>query len=586
MLLYGIRFDVSVIILTNSLFILLYLLPFKFIYNNAYRLLVRGLFVIVNSIALFSNCVDFTFFSFTVKRTNASVFNFFGGQIGNDLAQLLPTLFKEYWYIILIGGVFTYLIIYVYNKTEKENYLDQANYSYKSQSAVFILALGLSLLLYRGGFQLKPISMVTAGEYASVKHIPLVLNTPFTILKTLDVKAIEPSTTWRITDEEKLIKAYNPIHHANGESFKKLNIIIIALESFSKEYVGALNNRNKGSTPFLDSLINESLTFTDGYSNGKTSIDGIPSIVASIPTWMNEPFITSPYGTNPINALPNLLKQQGYYSAFFHGGTNGTMGFDAFANIAGYDDYYGRSEYNNDNDFDGNWGIWDEEFLQYSADVINTKQQPFFATLFTLSSHHPYPIPDKYKDTFKKGELPIEESINYSDFALRQFFNKVKNMPWFDNTLFVLCADHTSVSKDPFYTNKVGNYSIPILYYHPKENLKGLNSTITQQIDIAPSILDYINYPNSYFSFGNSVFDTTAQHFALTHNSNMYQFMEKDHILLFDGEKVKGLYNYKKDSLLKSDLRQLDTVLRDDMEFKTKAIIQTYQQRLINNKMH
>lgn len=585
-LVFGIRFDLSVIILTNCLFIILYVLPFAFREKAGYRSLLKGLFIGVNSITLFANCIDLTYFQYTLKRTNASVFHFLGESIGKDLLGLLPTLMADYWYVFIIGAIFIFITSYFYKRTEKMDLLDWTGSEYRSQSLIFIVVTILATIGYRGGFQLKPISTVTAGEYASVKYISLVLNTPFSILKTLEVPSIEPSTAWKITDEAELKRLYNPHHRSQTGDFKKLNVVIIALESFSKEFVGALNNRETDCTPFLDSLIGESLTFTNAYSNGKTSIDGIPSIVSSIPTWMYEPYITSPYGTNQINSLAGLLKKQGYATAFFHGGTNGTMGFDAFSNIAGYDNYYGRTEYNNDADFDGNWGIWDEEFMQYTANTINKKPQPFFATLFTLTSHHPYPIPDKYKGKFKEGKLPIEKSIRYTDYALQRFFESAKKMPWYHNTLFVLCADHTGISADPYYYNKVGNYAIPILYYLPNGKLKAMDSTITQQIDIMPSVLDHLNYPAPYFSFGNSVFDTTVQHFALTYNNNVYQYMQGDHVLQFDGDKASDLYNYKNDSLLKNDLIKKEKEIAQQMENSIKAIIQTYQQSLINNTMH
>ena len=376
------------------------------------------------------------------------------------------------------------------------------------------------------------------------------------------------------------------MHKGKSGEFKKLNVFIIALESFSKEYVGALNHRPYGYTPFLDSIIDESLTFPNAFSDGKRSIEGIPAIVASIPSWTNEPYLTSRYGTNTINSLANQLKQIGYYSAFFHGGDNGTMGFMEFSHLAGYDDYFGRDEYPNKNDYDGNWGIWDEEFLQYTANTINTKKQPFFATVFTLTSHHPYNIPERYNHTFPDGQYEISKSIAYTDYSLKKFFETAKKMPWFNNTLFVFSADHTGISEDTFYTNRVGNYTIPIIYYMPDSNLKGLDSAVTQQIDIMPSVLDYLNYPKPYFAFGTSVFDSADNHYALSMNNATYQYVERNYSMQFNKENADDLYNYSKDSVLKFDLRAKESVHAKAMESKAKAIIQTYQQSLINNKMH
>ena len=580
----GLRFDLSVIILSNSIFILLYLLPFPFREARVFRVLLLWLFMAVNSIAILANCVDLIYFQFTLKRTTADVFHFFGGGIGNDLGRLLPLFLKEYWYMFVIWILLSISIYYFYRKFDKNAPIKWDGKTYLTQFIVIIILIPFLVIGYRGGFQLKPISAVDAGEYTSVKNVPLVISTPFSILKTLDLQAIEPTVYY--TDENELKSIYNPYHKAETGEFKKLNIFIIALESFSKEYIGSINGRGVGCTPFLDSLIGQSRTFVNAFSNGKTSIQGIPAIVASVPTWMNEPYISSPYGSNQISSLASLLKEKGYYTAFFHGGTNGTMGFNGFASIAGYDNYYGRTEYNNEKDYDGNWGIWDEEFFQYTAKTISQKKEPFFATLFTLTSHHPYPIPDKYKGRFKEGKLPIEKTISYSDYALSKFFETVKTMPWFQNTLFVLVADHTGITVDRFYQDKVGNNAIPILYYMSGSALKGIDSTTTQQIDIQPSILDYINYPSSYFSFGTSVFDGTAQHQAFMFYGSTYQIVENNYAMEFNGEKAIELYDFKKDSLLEHNLLIVKADLTKKLERKTKAIIQTYQQSLINNKMH
>ncbi|MGQ0826771.1 MAG: LTA synthase family protein [Bacteroidota bacterium] len=544
--------------------------------------MLKYLFVSVNSIALLANCADLVYFQFTLKRTTADVFHFFGGEIGNDLGRLLPLFIKDYWYVVVIWLILTALLYYLYEKTEKKRILKWDTNQYIYQAVTFLISVFLFVIAYRGGIQLKPISIVTAGEYTSVRYVPLVVNTPFTILKTLDLPTIEPDIYFK--DERELKKHYNPLHPGENGGFKKLNVFIIALESFSKEYVGALNKRSVSCTPFLDSLIGESLTFSNGFSNGKKSMEGIPAIVSSIPTWMNEAYITSPYGSNQTNSLPSLLKEQGYYTAFFHGGTNGTMGFDAYANLAGFDNYFGRKEYNNENDYDGNWGIWDEEFFQYTANTINKKQQPFFATLFTLTSHHPYTIPNKYRVKFKEGNLEIEKSISYSDYSLKKFFETAKKMPWFNNTLFVLCADHTGVSWDEFYMNRVGNYTIPIVYYLPRGQLKGQSALLTQQIDIMPSVLDYLNYSKPYFAFGNSVFDTTiTNRYALTYNNDAFQLISKNYSLGFNGTKATDLYNYTKDSLLKYNLIVTEPLVVKELTDQLKAIIQTYQQSLIYN---
>src|SRR5690606_35786309 len=255
---------------------------------------------------------------------------------------------------------------------------------------------------------------------------------------------------------EELEKIYPVIHHPKDSTeFKKLNVVVLILESFGKEHVGALNKdinngTYKGYTPFLDSLIGESYTFNRSYANGRKSIDALPSVITGIPS-VGEPFVLSIYSGNKTTSLAKLLGDEGYETAFFHGAPNGSMGFSAYTQLAGIKHYFGKDEYSNDKDFDGIWGIWDEPFMQFMADKLTEMPEPFFASFFSLSSHHPFKVPEKYQGVFPKGPLPLHEPVGYTDYALRQFFEKAKKAPWFENTLFVLCADHSSVSHLPAY---------------------------------------------------------------------------------------------------------------------------------------
>jgi phosphoglycerol transferase MdoB-like AlkP superfamily enzyme len=585
LLVWALRFDVSTIIITNALFIALYLVPFKYRENNRYKSILKWLFVIVNSICMLANCVDLVYFPFTLKRSTYQVFGFLNGTVGNDFYTLLPSLLLDFWYIPLLWFALSFCLYKLYCKQMRNVFLIWNKKEYLKQCSVFILSLALSVLLYRGGFQLKPITIISAGEYTEAKYIPLVINTPFSIIKTSDVGGIQPHNY--LASSQQVEQLYTTAHQSiNNKPFEAKNVMLIILESFSKEYIGSLNASGKGFTPFLDSIISQGLVFTNAYANGKTSIEGIPAIVAGMPTWMNEPYITSAYGANNIQSLASLLKEKGYTTSFFHGGTNGTMGFEAFSRLAGYQYYYGKNEYNNLADDDGNWGIWDEPFLQFVAQKANATQQPFFSTVFTLSSHHPFALPKKYKTTFAEGPLPIHKSIAYADFALKQFFKTAQKTNWFKNTLFVLCADHTSISNNDFYLNKAGNNTIPIVFYAGDNSLKGSRNTITQQIDIMPTILDVLNYPLPYFSFGNNALDSTAQHFAFTYNNGVSLLFQNEYVLEFDGEKTTSIYNPFADSLLQNNLFNKETGIRAKMELQTKAILQSYEQALINNKTH
>jgi len=310
----------------------------------------------------------------------------------------------------------------------------------------------------------------------------------------------------------------------------------------------------------------------------------MPSILASLPS-LETPYIISHYANNDVNGLAGLLKKKGYYTSFFHGAPNGSMGFDSFSRMTGFDDYFGLNEYPEKNDFDGMWGVWDEPFFSFFAGKLNTFKEPFLASIFSISSHHPFKVPDKYKDKFAKGPAPIVEVVGYTDFALKEFFKKISDEPWFANTLFVITADHTNESIHKEFQNNFGSYSIPVVFYKPGSDLRGKKNRIAQQIDIMPTILSYLNYDEEYIAFGNNLLDDSYESFAFNTNGSTYHLYMKDHLMEMIDNKPVGLYNFKIDISLERNILGNETELAREMEEKLKAIIQVYNTRLIENDL-
>lgn len=310
----------------------------------------------------------------------------------------------------------------------------------------------------------------------------------------------------------------------------------------------------------------------------------MPSILASVPS-LETPYTISHYANNQINGLPELLKRKGYYSAYFHGAPNGSMGFDSFAKMAGFDDYIGLDQYPDKADFDGIWGVWDEPFFKFFGEKLNSFRQPFLASIFSVSSHHPFKVPEKYIGKFKTGPAPILEVVGYTDFALNELFDKISKSPWFNNTLFVITADHTNESVHKEFQNNFGAYCVPIIFYKPGSDLKGIKPRIAQQIDIMPTILNYLNYDEPYIAFGNNLLDDSYDSFAFNTNGSTYNLYMKDHILEMIDNKPVGMYNFKNDLFLEKNFIGKEPELEKLMEEKLKAIIQTYNSRLIDNNM-
>lgn len=543
------------------------------------------------SLGVVFNLIDVAYFQFSFKRTTADFFSMIGAGGGGDFLKLLPNYIIDYLYDYFI---LAFLIVFSYQIHKRIIKNKPINIAYKGKdygihTAIFVVFIGLTVIGMRGGFQYKPIDIVNATQYSSSKNSSIVLNTPFTIIKTLSDEKLKPINYF---SENELSDIYTPVTPiVNNGLLKDKNVVLIILESFAKEYVGGFNNGN-GYTPFIDSLLDYSYKFTNAYSNGLRSIESLPSILAGLPPLMSANFVVSSYSEDNLDALPNQLKKKGYNTSFYHSGANGTMSFNGFTGSVGVDHYYGLDEYPEElkeQHEDGFWGVFDEPYFQYYAEELNKKQTPFFSTIFTVSSHHPYTIPEEHVNRFPKGDLPLHETVGYTDYALKQFFKTAEKMPWFKNTIFVFTADHSAYSHAETYNNHYNLYAIPLFFYDPSGKLKGTNNNYFQQADITPSVLSLLGITDTIVSFGNNAFDKEEK-FVVTYISNNYQIALGDYFLQMNANTVVGFYYTKNDNLLQHNLiHELDNKLhlkaKNKLERKLRAIIQQYNNRLINNKL-
>ncbi len=602
------RFDISVISYFNFVFILMHIIPLgKLTLRNGYQLFLKIYFVVVNVLLFFGNIADSVYFHFVQKRSTADIYKFL--VLSDDVPTLIPGFLRDYWYVVVISIALGLLIWFIYPKAEKTKKVTNVTSHRKlwlsllAQLITMIIIVGATVIGMRGGIQLKPLSIIDASKYVSATEMPLVLNSVFTIMTTYGQNELHGTKYFsdkEANDEYPVIHNY----YDKNDSTTRKNVVVLLLESYSREYVGSLNNYS-GFTPFLDSLMQHSVVMQNAYSNGLRSIDAIPAIVNGVPALMDDPFITSIYNTNNSNSLPELLSEEGYHSAFFHGGTNGTMNFDGFASYAGFDEYYGRYEYNNDSDYDGYWGIYDEPFLQYFANKLNTFEQPFFAFEFTLSSHYPYHLPEQHKKRFPEGTMKIHKVVRYSDYSLRKFFETASTMPWYNNTLFILVADHPAQSVIPsetdniekesqkldeslstYYKNTSGRYAIPMLLFTPDGSLNpsNINETV-QQTDLLPTILDYLNYSNDFIAFGTSILDNNEPRCAFQYVSGLYQITSGKYSMLFDGNNVVSLYDNQLDPEHQNDIINTNNPVADSLENKIKATVQQFITRMNENKL-
>ena len=594
----GLVFDTAAILVTNSLYIVILLL-------TPWRRLAQWVYVVINAVALAVNLADCVYFRFTMRRTTTTVFNEFQNE--NNLAGVIGTEMVNHWYLVLLFIILVYAMWKLYRSPGKAVPVGKWWVWYPSQVLLLAACAPFVVAGIRGGFTtaVRPITISNANQYVDRPiEAALVLNTPFSIYRTIGKDVFVVPNYF--SDEKTLASIYTPIHTPNDSlagansslftlhSSLKKNVVVLIVESFGREYIGALNEtlengQYKGYTPHVDSLVSHSTTFRYSFCNGRKSIDGMPSILSSIPMFV-EPFFLTPASMNQVSGIASLLAGEGYETAFFHGAQRGSMGFMAFARSTGFQQYYGREDYNEDprfggdNDFDGMWAIWDEPFLQYYATKMSEMKEPFMTAVFTASSHHPYHVPEQYKDVYPEEGIEIHKCIRYTDMAIGKFFEKASHEPWFKNTIFVLTSDHTNLSDHPFYQTDIGGFCSPIIIYDPSQPVGEMQDKIAQQIDILPTVMGMLHYQKPYFGFGIDLLNTPAEDtWAVNYLNGIYQYVKHGHVLQFDGQQTKGMYALN-DSLMQHNLVG-KVPQQPQMELELKAIIQQYMERMTQDRL-
>ena len=590
MLIGGMRFDLTAMLYLNSLYILLALLPLPAHIRNhqAYIGASRWAFWIPNILGFIANCIDIVYVRFTDRRTTCNIFTEF--QNDGNIVQIMGQSMLQYWYVTLFSIAIIALFIACTRRQWQAPSPRQSYLYYARESIIMIASIYFVVIGIRGGFgkYTRPITISNALQYTNTpQETAILLNTPFSLMKSLE------NTTYlhpHYFSNEQAEQIFSPIHTDEIEENGRLgntNVVILILESFSKEYIGFYNQHidgYTGYTPFLDSLLAHSVTYSHSFASGRKSIDAMPSVLSSIPMLI-EPYVVTPYSTNAVSSLAACLRDEGYTTAFFHGAPNGSMGFQAYARSAGFEQYFGMDEYDGIEAFDGTWAIWDEEFLQYYARTLNHMPQPFMTAVFTASSHHPFRVPERYEGVFPQGQQAIHPCVGYTDHALRQFFAYAQQQAWYENTLFVLTADHTNQVTLPEYATAKGLFEVPIAFYSPRWNQGMLHTQGTvSQTDIMPSVLAYLGYSKPFFAFGENALTQAKQHpWAVCYNHPVYQLLTDSLLLQFDGKEVRAVYDYHNDPMLQHDIADMaDT---EALQTYLRAYIQQYIYRLTTNQL-
>lgn len=590
MLLAGsLKFATASIFFLNTPFILMSLLPFRFREKSGYQKALFWIYVITNSLGLVAlNLSDVVYFRYAFKRITSEEMHFF--RENDNTFDILFKALGENWYLVLLAAALIFLLVFVYKRIKYHpTELTNKWLYYGVGTLILALAVPLWILGIRGSTDKKafPISIGNAAYYTqSPQKAALVLSNPFCLFRTIGMRQLDAPVYF---SEEELAELYSPYHYPNLTQTPVAagkNVVIFVLESFSKEhsqYLAPHLNPNGGYTPFLDSLMQEGLVFTNAFANGMKSIEALPSIYASIPSYRT-PFALMPNVLTDLEAFPRILARQGYNTHFFCGATRNQMGFEAFGTLCGIENFHNREDFEKLHPGKGNanvWGIWDMPFLQYVAEELNRQQTPFFTSVFTLSSHHPYDLPEEYAGKMPQGNTLVQPCVAYTDLSLRKFFETASKMPWYENTLFIFVADHVSpqIAAEETRTAR-GNTAIIYFMFTPDHSVKGRYESVTQQIDIMPTTLGLMGYSKPYFAFGRDVFNEPDRKPLVTNCvQQTFQALTDSLSLYFDGN--RSLYVYAADDTLQQrNILNMNSPAQKKLEQDLKALLQSYYEHV------
>lgn len=588
----GIRFDLSAIAYLNIIWCIAVLLPIPISNHKIYKTICNIYFVIANSLGYMLQCIDIAYFPYVSKRLTFDVFSYLG-HANFDFHTLLPLFLAQYWYLLLLWIALTICLVYMCKIPDAKLYAT-CKHNLKTicgNTLLYGIIIFVVFSCMRGGWQLRPLTSVQAGKYASAQYTPLILNTPFTLITTIGQTGLKEPNYYNSLQQAELL--YSPIHtryECDIATPKVKNIVFIIWEGLSQEllqYYHPSQPDYPSYCPFTDSLARKAWVY-NGIANGRRTMEGIPAIVCGCPTLMESSYIESPYATNTIHSPVEILARNGYNTCFFHGAKNGSLNFESYCKSIGYKQYYGMDQYPDANDYDGNWGISDRSYLKYMAQVLDTLSEPFFASVLTLSSHHPFKLPkDAGNYTYPQGTHPMHRVSAYTDRALSEFFHTIEHTSWYKHTLFVITGDHAYQGSYRPNNNTYTSYLIPVIFYHPMADTAFYSREYVQQTDIMPSLFAYLNIQQPMLCYGQNIFHRTMPDMAFNYLLGNYQIFYHQYLLQYNGEEVTGLYYTPTDSSLNYNMvNHSDTrSIQDSALLYLQAAIQSYNYRMIHNMM-
>ena len=482
-------------------------------------------------------------------------------QLSNDWGFVISYIFTQVLIPLLILLCFLALVITALCRYTNARYRARSWRWYKTAGLLlFIIALiVLGLRGHLGGG--KALGVADVYRYAdTAPAAALTLNGAFTAYQVgrkgaLDFtnpfpvqEAIKDTQALLIAPDEHIPnEAYPLMRQARAtERAQKPNILIILLEGWHPYYIDGLSHHNFGVTPVFDQLLKEGVNFTHAYAAGQRSVVGFAAVLASIPLVPGLPGFGYGLEMNNLYPMPKIFADNGYYTFFAQSSHRDSYRLCALASYLGMQDSFGWEDMPERLPYQGRAPFgYDYDAFMFAADQIAAHQdKPFMGMVFTGITHEPFTstLPEFDKYPYDSREHGFLNTLGFADWSIGQLLERAKKDGWFDRTIFVLVADHTSIG--PSEDTLKNHFQIPLVMYAPKLLPAGERPQVVSQLDIVPTLQRLAGVNPVYTAFGRDMFDTSVPRAALVSQGDLVGLITADGALSHNGNMVLAQQAY------------------------------------------
>ncbi len=580
----GLRFDLSAAAYFNALFIAMRIVPWRIACDRRWLRASTWVYGVCNGILLTINLADVPYYRFTGARLRWS--NIANVTTDGGIGTIVGRYAVEYWWVVLAVAAIIAIMMWAYSRADIRRRQVMPRWWVRIG---LLLAFAAGTFLAMRGRAGSGVPLAIPDAALSVDKAPqinFVLNSPFTILRSLNrSKANTEAKVTFYTDAE-LALIRSSVHPGTGEpdSLLRRNVMIIIIESGGSEWIEPL-------MPFLDSLRHVSLSFENTLACSRSSCGGATAVLAGFPAFDPFYFMLSPYNKNELDSPANVLSRRGWTGAFFYGCNHGSFNIDQTAHAAGLRRTFGREEYPDDDDYDGMWGIFDRPMACFVVDKLSQLPEPFIASWFTISAHGPWTLPEGYDTSaFKHRERSPERGLEYTDQALRDFFKYASTQPWYTNTTFIITADHGNRDfRDTRYDTPYLRSRIPFIVHTPDGSVapRKVTDTAVNQHDIGPTLLGLLRWPDPYVAVGTDALDPTVEHYAIHRHDGRFLVTGPRYVALISSDltEVEEVYDRAADPAMETRLTDYDHDATGRMLRWSRAFMQDYTHRLCGDRL-